>query len=405
MKVLMIAPGCDGTDVGEAWSSHQWAERLSRVCELTVLTYRKRSRPSVVDQLPHAEVIEWLDLPIVGRWERMNSMAKPGYAPFYFRARSWIRKALRTGRSFDLVHQVAPLAIRYPSPAAGLEIPLVFGPLAGSLPSPQGFLQEPSRTPWYMRLRGLDQMRIQHDPWLRGSLEKAAVVIGVAPYVGELMQGLSIQRFEWMSETGVVELPEPGLRQTDPAVCRLLFVGRITRMKGVRDAIRAVAHATGERPLTLDIVGEGEDRVACEAEAAALGLGECVTFHGRVPREAVDEFYRRSDIFLFPSMREPSGNVVLEAMAHGLPLIVADRGGPGFAVKDDFGVRVAVTNPEDYATRLAAAIDQLSADPDRCRIMGERAREQVRAQHLWEVKAAHLYGLYEGVLESRSGGE
>ncbi len=114
---------------------------------------------------------------------------QPGYVPFYIRARRWLRKRLAEGEQFDVAHQVVPVAMRYPSPAAGLGIPLLIGPVGGSLESPPAFADEEGATPWWQRLRALDAWRIRRDPLLRRTYESAACVIGVAPYVQEFLSG------------------------------------------------------------------------------------------------------------------------------------------------------------------------------------------------------------------------
>ncbi len=257
LRVLLMAPCADGTDVGEAWSSYQWAKRLSERHDVTLLTYRKRSRPSAVEQLPGARVVEWTDWPLVGRAERFNSMAKPGYIGYYRSARRWIREQLAAGAHFDVAHQAAPLALRYPSPAAGLPVPLIMGPVAGSLETPEAFRGEMGRTAWYTHLRAIDPFRLRRDPMLRRTYTGAAVVLAVAPYVEALFAGVPIQRFEYMSETGVEELPPPAGGHSTEGPCRLLFVGRIVRMKGVRDAIRAIHQLPPACNVRFDIVGDG----------------------------------------------------------------------------------------------------------------------------------------------------
>ena len=67
------------------------------------------------------------------------------------------------------------------------------------------------------------------------------------------------------------------------------------------------------------------------------------------------------DVFCFPSFREPAGNVLYEAMRHGLPIITADRGGPAWIVDASVGIKIPVTNPGDFATDIAAALRKLSA--------------------------------------------
>ena len=260
LKLLLIAPTCDGDDIGEAWVAYQWARLLSDRHEVTLLTYYKRGSKPAAGQLPRARVIEWAEPPGLGRAERLNSMLKPGYVPFYRKARRWVRAALARGETFDLAHQPVPVAMRYPCPVAGLGMPYLIGPVGGSLDSPPGFAAEEGTAPWYVGLRSLDTLRIRRDPQLRRTYEQADCVLGIAPYVKDFLGGLSLRRFEVMSETGIDELPAPADRagRGDGPV-RLLFVGRLVRTKGARDAIRALGLARG-LPVTLDIVGDGPDR-------------------------------------------------------------------------------------------------------------------------------------------------
>src|SRR5262245_34873729 len=99
-SVLLIAPTCDGDDIGEAWFAHQWARRLSARHDVTLLTYHKRRARPASQQLTGLQIVEWTEPPYLGRAERLNSMLKPGYVPFYFRARRWIKRALAAGYHF-----------------------------------------------------------------------------------------------------------------------------------------------------------------------------------------------------------------------------------------------------------------------------------------------------------------
>lgn len=400
LRILLLAAGCDATDVGEIWSNHQWIRRLGAHHDITLLTYRKRNRPSAIDQLPEVRVVEWLDLPFAGHFDRFNSMLKPGYLQFYQRARAWIRRAQRHGESFDLVHQLSPLAIRYPSPATGFGMPLIVGPLAGSLETPASFSREFGGTRWYTNLRALDRWRFHHDPWLRSTLSTANIVIGVAPYVNQLLREIPIRRFEIMSETGVISLPHDWKRERgDDQTIRLLYVGRITRSKGVRDAVRAMKYLRDVLNLTLDVVGDGEDVSECRREAAELCVSNRIRFHGRIARQAVDKFYEQSDIFLFPSLREPSGNAVLEAMSYGLPMIVAANGGPGYVVDNSCGYRIEPREPQQYAADLAGAIRELAHNRVLRQEMGIAARKKIAEQFLWDKKVEWMNHLYAEVIK------
>jgi len=401
-RLLLIAPHCDGEDVGEARSAHQLVSRLSEHDDVTLLTYGKKTATPASAQLPGVRVVEWPDLPFVHKAERFNAAAKPGYYLFARRARRWIKKTLRNGETFDLAHQLSPLALRFPCPAVGLVKPLVVGPLAGSLTTPPAFASEFASEPWFMKLRGLDAFRFRHDPALRRTYREADALIGVAPYVKELLEtaGVPLKRFETMTEVGLEEPPPPVTRAARaPGTLRMLFVGRVVRSKGVRDAVRALAILKDLPNITLDVVGDGHDRGACEAEAKKLGVAGRVTFHGRKPREEVDDFYRAADAFCFPSFREPSGNAAIEAMSWSLPMIIADRGGPAHAVTDACGARVEAPDPDSFARGLAEAIRGLAGRPsDELAAMGAAARERAAEIALWSGKIERLRALYDELM-------
>lgn len=393
-KILVIAPACDGEDVGEAWVAFQWVEQLSRRFDVTLLSTYKRGHTPPSQQLQGVRVVEWQEPPAVGRLERLNSLMQPGYLPFLVRARRWIQRRLDDGETFDIAHQVVPVAMRYPSPAAGLGIPLVMGPVGGSLDSPSGFVEEEGSTPWWQRLRRLDAWRVHHDPLLRRTYESAACVVGVAPYVQQFLEGTRIHRFEIMSETALHEVQEPIDRAARSGPVRLLHVGRTVRTKGLRDTIRALA-LLRDLDVRLDVVGDGPDRAACEQLAAELGVEDRVAFHGKLPREAVDDFYEQADIFVFPSYREPGGNVSLEAMAFGLPVIVCRRGGPGANVDDSCGIRLEAEDPAQLATDCAAAIRRLVEVPGLRLGLGAAGREHALRNHLWPQRVERMVGLFD----------
>lgn len=395
LKALVVAPCLDGDDVGEAWSSYHWVRGLAEHHDLTVLGYHKRGHRSLSEQLPGVRVVEWRDLPLVGRFERLNSMLKPAYPIFHRRARRWIRAALARGERFDVGHQLAPLAARYPSPLAGLGIPWVLGPLAGGLSDPEGF-SGGAPAPWFTHLRKLDGLRARLDPWLRASYRDASEIVTVAPYMREVLAPMVDQEHVHESETGVLACPDP--RQSrEPGPLRILHVGRMVRTKGLAHGLRALA-TLKHLEWTLDVVGAGEELEPCRQLAVGLGLDQRVTFHGRVPRDAVDDYYRRSDVFLFPSYREPSGNVVFEAMAHGLCVVCCARGGPGHVVAPGLGFAVPVETPEQLERDLAGHLRVLLAKPSLATEVGAAGQEFLQKQAVWPAKVERMSKLYQGLV-------
>ncbi len=395
MKLLLIAPNVDATDVGEAFVAFRWAEALSALVDVTLLCFHREGRPDPARQLPRARVVTWPEPAWARRNERLNAMLKPAWPVFERRVRLWLDAALASGERFDIAHQLMPQAARYASPLRHFGIPYLIGPLGGALDTPEAFRAETGGAPLFTRLRALDAFRFRNDPWLRASYARAACVLGVAPYVAEVLSDVPLRRFEPVLELGIEDVAPAVPRACNPGRLRLLHVGRAVRTKGLRDAVRALVHLPDLPGVTLTSAGTGEEIATARSEADRLGVAHRVAFLGRVPRDEVERLYATHDVFCFPSFREPAGNVLYEAMRHGLPVVTADRGGPAWIVDESCGFRVPVTDPDRFARDIAAAVRRIALSPDLARRLGDGAREKVAREGLWPAKAARMVALYE----------
>ena len=113
----------------------------------------------------------------LGRYPRFNSAVKPWYPVFYSRARKWIKDAVSRGEHFDLLHHLTPMAMRYPSPCAGLGLPYVIGPVGRQRGDTARVAPELGTEPSFMKLRDIDGLRCAIDPLLRRTYESCRVVI------------------------------------------------------------------------------------------------------------------------------------------------------------------------------------------------------------------------------------
>ncbi|KIC19923.1 glycosyltransferase family 4 protein [Leisingera sp. ANG-Vp] len=398
MRVLLIAPNIDVSDVGEAYVAFKWAQALSALTDLTVLTFQRPGRQRVAAQLPGARVVTWPEPSWAVSHERLNAMLKPAWPVFSHQVRKWIAAAASAGERFDIAHQLMPQAARYASPLRHFSIPYIIGPLGGALDTPAAFQAEAASAPLFTRLRKLDAFRFRNDPWLRASYARAACVLGVAPYVQNVLGDVPLKRFEPVLELGIDDVEPERTRDQARGRLRLLHVGRAVRTKGLRDAVRALAHLSDLPGVTLTSAGAGEELDVCRAEADRLGVAGRVRFMGKISREEVEHLYTTHDVFCFPSFREPAGGVLYEAMRHGLPVIAADRGGPGWIVNDGCGIRIPVTAPHEFAADIASAVRRLAVSPSLRNRLGASARKKVFLEGRWASKATRLVCLYKDVL-------
>jgi glycosyltransferase involved in cell wall biosynthesis len=134
----------------------------------------------------------------------------------------------------------------------------------------------------------------------------------------------------------------------------LLYAGRIAREKNLSVLFESVAQSLEHDPrIEFVLVGDGPARQECTALARKLGIGDHVRFVGSVKRSEVDRYYAASDLFVFSSMTETQGLVVLEAMSYGLPALVAQGGGAGEAVEDGVNGFLLRNEPSAFADAIA----------------------------------------------------
>ena len=174
----------------------------------------------------------------------------------------------------------------------------------------------------------------------------------------------------------------------------LSFVGRVDETKGVMTLVRAARRLLDQgTALHVLILGAGS-----AADEIRRMLGNDVTMPGAVPQETVAWALASSDLFVFPSRSETLGNVVLEAKAAGLPVVIADAEGTmqNIAHPGEDGIIVAGDDPADWV----AALGTLLSDPARRSAIGRRARHVVETQvpDWLDVVTEDLLPVWQGAL-------
>lgn len=157
---------------------------------------------------------------------------------------------------------------------------------------------------------------------------------------------------------GGVDLPAAAREPMDGAET-ILFVGRLSRQKDVPLLVDALALlAARGRPTRLRIVGEGEEKAAVRARVHAAGLADRVELLGRLEGAPLAAELRRATLLALPSERESFGLVLVEAMAHGTPVVAADVPGVRDVVRHGASGLLAPREP----TAFAAALERVLGD-------------------------------------------
>jgi glycosyltransferase involved in cell wall biosynthesis len=182
-----------------------------------------------------------------------------------------------------------------------------------------------------------------------------------------------------------------GTKPRTASAKELLFVGRMSAVKGVPILLQAFADVrTHHKDARLTLVGDGPERAALAARAAALKLDTSVRFTGYQSQDEVAALLAQSDVFVLPSFAEGVPVVLMEAMAARLPVVATRIAGIPELVEDGTSGRIVA--PGDAAALAAALHDILSA-PKVARAMGAAGRAKVAKEFDIDQEAAKLAAL------------
>ncbi|MEQ8464891.1 glycosyltransferase family 4 protein [Coleofasciculus sp. E1-EBD-02] len=421
IKVLLIINQCKPDGQSVPLEGYKFFENISKLVDVTLVThgmYRKsiekiKTKDNDIYYIVPSDLIKkyWRTIPKLlgvnkGNWPLRHTVNYPVYAEFNHKVYQKFAPKIVRG-DYDIVHAITPMNPRYPYKIvkACQQTPFLLGPVNGGVPFPPGFREKAKEEYAYLNfLRAIGRVLV---PGYRETYKKADRILAGSTYTLHLLKGLfkiSDSRISLFYENGIdkgwlIEKKYFGNKDK----IHLLFVGRLVPYKCadlVIEAISKLERATQEK-IFLTIVGKGVEKVRLEKLVQELRLSERVHFTGQISQQETANYYRQADIFCFPSIREFGGAVVLEAMACGLPCIVANNGGIGEYVTEKTGFKIEPLSRDYLTHELTNKIKTLVENDKWREDMSVKAIERVR-EFTWEYKAEEIVNIYETMIRQKS---
>lgn len=410
LRILACAYAClleDGVPVigGEAvlgWNMVRSLARFHQVCVLTPASNRAGIEAELQRHPARNLRFEYVELP---RWLR-PFLAFAGGIQFF--AYLWQLKAYLVARRlhrrlhFDLFHHVT-YANDWMASYIGafLKVPYVRGPCGGAQQVPKPFRSEFSRRDrWWERFRAIGQAVLRLDPVFIKSQNRAKAILVCN------QESLQATRPRWHHK--VRYFPVNGVSKSEVAAglegggpgtgFRVLSAGKLVHWKGFGLVIRSFATFAATLPeARLIIVGDGPELPRLRALAEKLGCLSRIEFTGWAARTEAARCMREADVFLYLSLREGGGAVVLEAMDAGKPVVCFDMGGPALHVTDECGIKIPPHSPDQAVHDAASALRTLQSDTDARGRMGAAARRRAQEMYGWDRLGDELMQIYQAI--------
>jgi glycosyltransferase involved in cell wall biosynthesis len=407
LKVLVSAYACEpdkGSEPGVGWF---WVLQMAHFHDVWVLT-RENNRRSIEaasltpEQRQHLHWV-YYDPPA---WTRGWKKGQRGVQLYYYfwQLAVW-RRGVRLNREvgFDLMHHVTFGKYWVPSFLTFLPIKSILGPLGGGESIPPAFLPTISRAgARYEFARNAARTLAQLDPLTRATIRRANLVLATTEETRQRIQRLGVSRVEVETQLGMddAQLDFFGKLPTRTnRPFRLISIGRLLHWKGFHLGLQAFARFQKKCPDSeYWIVSDGPEAAAWKQLAHDLGIASRVTFWGRLPKVSdVYEKLAQADVLVHPALHEAFGNVCLEALAAGRPVICLETGGPALQVTEACGFKAPVASLENALQFMADAMTKLYHDFDLRLQMSEAARQRARSHFHCAQKAAKMNALYHEV--------
>lgn len=393
-KVVLVAYNLNPNWGSEGGRANKWLESISKYYMVDVYT-DVIHRQDILNKNYHNCTFRYIEG--ISPWRRWSHIIGLPIGSFVFFKKVQNELKRYDLREVSIIHCLTPAGVYSYNSIFKIGRPVVIGPLGGGLPTPSGFgpafRSEKIRT--YLR-EGFYTIIKHIKGWKEYMSNAQIIILGVG------------MRKEWLPtevQEKCVNIPDavvdteffvPLVRTNTSEITRILFVGRLISNKGPLLLLEAVKRCMdwGTRNFVVEIAGSGALETEVKRIISEYQVVDNVNLLGKLPRKKLLEKYQGSDIFCLPTLREPGGNAILEAMSCGLPVITTDYGGPAVFINEECGIKISLKNYDTYVHDLAVAMRLLIDNPMLRKQMGNNARYRVKKEFSlaeMEKQAVELY--------------
>lgn len=404
-RLCVIAYACEPGKGSEPEVGWRWSLALSHIAEVTVIT-RANNKVNIEQAIDPSNSIslrfEYIDLPKWAAFWKKGGRFVHVYYVLWQIASVFKAYALHRKCRFDGVMHVT-FSPYYHSPlAALLPTKFIWGPVGAGEMIPSAFLPMFTRRQQMRELlRNFAKVLSRIDPTLYFCCFRASKIIAATKETRNFLPRRFSNKMIVEGQLGEVSRKvDSEHKNGDDFV--FITSGRQEYWKGHILVLRAFQKLISKYQPShakLIVLSDGTERDHLLGFVQDNHLNSLVTFTGWLAdREDTFAYYTKADVFMYASLFECGGYVVVEAMSCGLPVICVDLGGPGDSIDSSCGISVAAISPDQVVDDMAEAMYDLYKDREKTRDLSKGALKKIENWFEWEKKGERIEHIVQDVL-------
>ncbi len=406
MKILLLAYACEpnrGSEPGIGW---KWALQLAKDPNKEIYVLTRKNNQDVIDTYWSKKIkptnlhFYYTDLGKFFIWAKQHGMPVNVYYALWLRKASEFSKTLNKEMCFDVAHHITFGVFRDASMLYKLKIPYVVGPVGGGEYTPDKLLALYS---FWGRSKELIRKIVNkialYNPFLYKTFQHAVFILSKTEDTKQLLDKWK-EKVEVKLELGLLQINPSETKRNDND---FLFVGRFLECKGIYLVLEAFKQYSKYIPKAhLTLIGNGGMQSYIQQYCRKEKLDGKITILPWMPQKQLAHYYCTSTALLFPSLHDSSGNVVLEALSYGLPVICLDCGGPAKVKGKDLTLLTVDTKDKCLNEVLDSIVKKMQLLQDKRLFQKESEASLMRAKDfLWDNTVDELYDRIELLINQR----
>jgi glycosyltransferase involved in cell wall biosynthesis len=390
-----------GSEPGVGWN---WAKQMSKHNNIWVVT-RSSNRSEIENNIQVNNNVNFVYISIpFFTWIEKYTHKKIIHLYYYFWQKYILKKIkeLNKDEKFDIIHHVTYNEFRNPGYLWKLNVPFILGPVGGAQEIEHELMGycEGGYNKALEKVRSKINNYIKNSNLLSEAFKKSTKIVVANNNTSTFLE-LPPEKYSVMLETGINEKNCNYILRNNNTKVKLLWIGNLIYIKGLRLLIDSFNNLPDKEKYEVIIIGDGKLNMKYQKLINEKGLSKYFTFMGKLSYKDTLSEYKNADIFLFTSLRDTSGNVVLEAMSNCLPIISLDHHGAADILTEDCAIKIKIENKEQVINDITHSIIELGNDHGKRIKMGINAYKRIHAVYLWDKKGDEMQKIYNNIFSNR----